>query len=155
MKWGLFNRHFWQIIIKLGVFSRAYGCMLEQFTLLLTFLVLFLLEFTWNKSLDHVTNSFFLVLSWMRKKKCVQWQFELFSQQLTFFFFYFCWTVRIGMVYILSAFFGSLVATLFLQKSPAVGSSGALFGLLGSMLSGLICNWKVYTDKVLDPFSFP
>lgn len=59
------------------------------------------------------------------------------------------------MVYILSAFFGSLVATLFLQKSPAVGSSGALFGLLGSMLSGLICNWKVYTDKVLDPFSFP
>ncbi|XP_034677112.1 RHOMBOID-like protein 8 [Vitis riparia] len=56
--------------------------------------------------------------------------------------------LRIGMVYILSAFFGSLVAALFLQKSPAVGSSGALFGLLGSMLSGLICNWKVYTDKL-------
>ena len=52
------------------------------------------------------------------------------------------------MVYILSAFFGSLVAALFLQNSPAVGSSGALFGLLGSMLSSLIYNWKIYTDKV-------
>ena len=52
------------------------------------------------------------------------------------------------MVYILSAFFGSLVAALFLQNSPAVGSSAALFGLLGSMLSSLIYNWKIYTDKV-------
>jgi membrane associated rhomboid family serine protease len=52
-------------------------------------------------------------------------------------------------VYILSAFVGTLVAALFVQNSPIVGSSGALYGLLGAMLSVLIRNRKIYTDKVL------
>ncbi|XP_059451698.1 RHOMBOID-like protein 8 [Corylus avellana] len=55
--------------------------------------------------------------------------------------------LRIGVVYILSAFVGTLVAALFVEDSPAVGSSGALYGLLGAMLSMLIRNWKIYTDK--------
>lgn len=57
-------------------------------------------------------------------------------------------TVRTGIIYILSAFFGSLVAALFIQNSPAVGSSGALFGLLGAMLSELVRNWGIYSNKV-------
>lgn len=61
--------------------------------------------------------------------------------------------VRIGAIYILSAFLGSLVAALFVQNSPQVCSSGGLFGLLGSMLSGLIRHWKLYTKKVIISFT--
>ncbi|XWS25230.1 hypothetical protein CRYUN_Cryun27aG0051700 [Craigia yunnanensis] len=55
--------------------------------------------------------------------------------------------LRIGVIYLLSAFFGSLVCSLFVRNSPVVASSGPLFGLLGAMLSGLILNWKVYSNK--------
>ncbi|XVE60411.1 hypothetical protein DITRI_Ditri05aG0126400 [Diplodiscus trichospermus] len=55
--------------------------------------------------------------------------------------------LRIGVIYLLSAVFGSLVCSLFVRNSPVVASSGALFGLLGAMLSGLIRNWKVYSSK--------
>lgn len=47
-----------------------------------------------------------------------------------------------------SAVVGSLVSALFVQNTPEVGSSGALFGLLGAMLSGIIRNWEIYSDKV-------
>lgn len=57
--------------------------------------------------------------------------------------------VRIGIIYMLSAFVGSLVASLFLQNTPSVGSSGALYGLLGTLLSELVWNWKVHANKVL------
>ncbi|KAF5450810.1 hypothetical protein F2P56_031130 [Juglans regia] len=57
-------------------------------------------------------------------------------------------SLRIGLVYILSAFAGTLVAAVFVQNRPTVSSSGALCGLLGAMLSMLIRNWKVYTNKV-------
>lgn len=57
--------------------------------------------------------------------------------------------MRTGIIYVLSAFVGTLVAALFIRNSPAVNSSGALFGLLGAMLSELIRDWNVYTDKVL------
>lgn len=57
--------------------------------------------------------------------------------------------MRTGIIYVLSAFVGTLVAALFIRNSPAVNSSAALFGLLGAMLSGLIRDWNVYTDKVL------
>ncbi|GAV59312.1 Rhomboid domain-containing protein [Cephalotus follicularis] len=56
-------------------------------------------------------------------------------------------SLRVGIIYILSAFVGSLVTAIFVRNSPAVASSGALFGLLGAMLSGLIQNWKIYTHK--------
>ncbi|XP_022772316.1 RHOMBOID-like protein 8 isoform X2 [Durio zibethinus] len=55
--------------------------------------------------------------------------------------------LRIGVIYLLSAFFGSLVCSLFVRNSPVVASSGSLFGLLGAMLSGLVRNWKVYSSK--------
>ena len=58
--------------------------------------------------------------------------------------------MRIGVTYLPSAFFGGLVCSLFVRNRPAVASSGALFGLLGAMLSGLILNWKVYSNKVLN-----
>lgn len=52
------------------------------------------------------------------------------------------------MLYIISGFGGSLLSALFIQSSISVGASGALFGLLGSMLSELITNWTIYANKV-------
>lgn len=58
-------------------------------------------------------------------------------------------TVRIGLLYIISGFGGSLLSALFLQSNISVGASGAVFGLLGAMLSELITNWTIYANKVL------
>ncbi|GAB4826382.1 RHOMBOID-like protein 3 [Ancistrocladus abbreviatus] len=55
--------------------------------------------------------------------------------------------VRIGIIYLLAGFGGSIVSSLFIQNSISVGASGALFGLLGAMLSELITNWTIYTNK--------
>ncbi|XP_052187504.1 RHOMBOID-like protein 3 [Diospyros lotus] len=55
--------------------------------------------------------------------------------------------VRIGVIYLLSGFGGSILSSLFIQRSISVGASGALFGLLGAMLAELITNWTIYTNK--------
>ncbi|KAM3312430.1 hypothetical protein ACQJBY_032384 [Aegilops geniculata] len=55
--------------------------------------------------------------------------------------------VRIGLVYLISGFGGSLMSALFIRASISVGASGALFGLIGSMLSELITNWSLYANK--------
>ncbi|KAK8537118.1 hypothetical protein V6N12_043293 [Hibiscus sabdariffa] len=44
-------------------------------------------------------------------------------------------------------FGGSLLSSLFILNNISVGASGALFGLLGAMLSELITNWTIYTNK--------
>lgn len=59
------------------------------------------------------------------------------------------YTVRIGLLYVISGFGGSLFSALFIQSNISVGASGALFGLLGGMLSELITNWAMYANKVL------
>ncbi|KAH1090124.1 hypothetical protein J1N35_017381 [Gossypium stocksii] len=56
--------------------------------------------------------------------------------------------IRVGLIYIISGFGGSLMSALFLQSNISVGASGALFGILGSMLSELITNWTIYANKV-------
>lgn len=56
--------------------------------------------------------------------------------------------IRVGLLYIISGFGGSLLSALFIQSNISVGASGALFGLLGSMLSELITNWTIYTNKI-------
>ncbi|KAL6204566.1 hypothetical protein ACLB2K_021833 [Fragaria x ananassa] len=56
--------------------------------------------------------------------------------------------VRIGLVYVISGFGGSLLSALFIDGGISVGASGALFGLLGSMLSELISNWTIYANKL-------
>ncbi|KAI3782714.1 hypothetical protein L2E82_12768 [Cichorium intybus] len=56
--------------------------------------------------------------------------------------------IRIGLLYIISGFGGSLLSGLFLQSNISVGASGAVFGLLGAMLSELITNWTIYANKV-------
>ncbi|KAK8657189.1 hypothetical protein V6N13_035442 [Hibiscus sabdariffa] len=55
--------------------------------------------------------------------------------------------VRIGILYLFSGFGGSLLSSLFILNNISVGASGALFGLLGAMLSELITNWTIYTNK--------
>ena len=40
------------------------------------------------------------------------------------------------------------MSALFIQSRISVGASGALFGLLGGMLSELITNWTIYANKV-------
>ncbi|XP_042399775.1 RHOMBOID-like protein 3 isoform X1 [Zingiber officinale] len=56
--------------------------------------------------------------------------------------------VRIGAIYILSGFGGAVLSALLLRNSISVGASGALFGLLGSMLSELITNWTIYSNRI-------
>ncbi|WOL14999.1 RHOMBOID-like protein 2 [Canna indica] len=55
--------------------------------------------------------------------------------------------MKIGLLYIVSGFGGSLLSALFIKSSISVGASGALFGLLGCMLSELLTNWTIYTNK--------
>ncbi|CAL0303407.1 unnamed protein product [Lupinus luteus] len=55
--------------------------------------------------------------------------------------------VRIGIIYLLSGFGGSVLSSLFIRNNISVGASGALFGLLGAMLSELITNWTIYSNK--------
>ncbi|KAM0953332.1 putative peptidase S54, rhomboid, Rhomboid-like superfamily [Dioscorea sansibarensis] len=55
--------------------------------------------------------------------------------------------VRIGLLYLICGFGGSLMSALFIQSSISVGASGALFGLLGGMLSELLTNWTIYANK--------
>ncbi|XP_009122358.1 RHOMBOID-like protein 3 isoform X1 [Brassica rapa] len=56
--------------------------------------------------------------------------------------------VRIGVIYLLSGIGGSVLSSLFIRNSISVGASGALFGLLGSMLSELLTNWTIYSNKI-------
>ncbi|XAR70334.1 hypothetical protein NMG60_11027157 [Bertholletia excelsa] len=55
--------------------------------------------------------------------------------------------VRVGLIYLLSGLGGSVLSSLFIQHSISVGASGALFGLLGAMLSELLTNWTIYSNK--------
>ncbi|KAK9666364.1 hypothetical protein RND81_14G179900 [Saponaria officinalis] len=59
---------------------------------------------------------------------------------------------RIGPIYVISGFGGSLMSCLSALENEktgivSVGASGALFGLLGAMLSELITNWSIYANK--------
>ncbi|KAM0934984.1 putative peptidase S54, rhomboid, Rhomboid-like superfamily [Dioscorea sansibarensis] len=54
--------------------------------------------------------------------------------------------VKIGILYIISGLGGSLMSCLS-RRENSVGASGALFGLLGAMLSELITNWTIYDHK--------
>ncbi|KAL7594920.1 RHOMBOID-like protein 2 [Lactuca sativa] len=54
---------------------------------------------------------------------------------------------RVGVIYLLSGIGGSILSTLFIKNNISVGASGALFGLLGAMLSELLTNWTIYANK--------
>lgn len=61
--------------------------------------------------------------------------------------------VRIGIIYLFSGFGGSVLSSLFIRNNISVGASGALFGLLGAMLSELLTNWTIYTNKAAALFT--
>ncbi|XP_061371909.1 RHOMBOID-like protein 1 [Gastrolobium bilobum] len=61
--------------------------------------------------------------------------------------------VLIGLLFVISGFGGSLLSALFIQTNISVGASGALFGLLGGMLSELITNWSIYDNKLAALFT--
>uniref|UniRef100_A0A0D9W8D0 RHOMBOID-like protein n=1 Tax=Leersia perrieri TaxID=77586 RepID=A0A0D9W8D0_9ORYZ len=55
---------------------------------------------------------------------------------------------KVGLVYLVSGFGGSVLSVLFINRNGiSVGASGALFGLLGAMLSELITNWSIYSNR--------
>ena len=56
--------------------------------------------------------------------------------------------MKVGALYLVSGFGGSLLSALFLQSRISVGASGAVFGLMGGLLSELITNWTIYSNKV-------
>nr|VDC85530.1 unnamed protein product [Brassica oleracea] len=57
--------------------------------------------------------------------------------------------VRIGVIYVTSGVGGRVLSSLFIRNGVSVGASGALFGLLGSMLSEILTNWTIYSNKVV------
>nr|DAD27146.1 TPA_asm: hypothetical protein HUJ06_028614 [Nelumbo nucifera] len=61
--------------------------------------------------------------------------------------------LKIGLLYVLSGFGGSLLSSLNLQSAMSVGASGALFGMLGAMLSELLTNWTIYSNKCTSLFN--
>ena len=61
-----------------------------------------------------------------------------------------------GCVYFLSGIGGSLFSTLFIENRVSVGSSGALFGLMGAIVSEIVPNWSKHEGKVVfNTFSIP
>ncbi|CAH8295776.1 unnamed protein product [Eruca vesicaria subsp. sativa] len=56
--------------------------------------------------------------------------------------------VRIGVIYLVSGVGGSVVSSLFIRNGVSVGASGCLFGLLGSMVSEILTNWTIYSNKI-------
>ncbi|KAL9677767.1 hypothetical protein QQ045_015603 [Rhodiola kirilowii] len=69
---------------------------------------------------------------------------------------------RLGPLYVLSGFGGSLASALYANPAipvsvsgnlVSVGASGALFGLLGAMLSELLTNWTIYANKCASLFT--
>uniref|UniRef100_A0A804LME2 RHOMBOID-like protein n=1 Tax=Zea mays TaxID=4577 RepID=A0A804LME2_MAIZE len=60
--------------------------------------------------------------------------------------------VRVGIIYLVSGVGGSVLSSLFIRNNISVGASGALFGLLGAMLSELFTNWTIYANKVMHSF---
>ncbi|XP_022969832.1 RHOMBOID-like protein 2 [Cucurbita maxima] len=61
--------------------------------------------------------------------------------------------VKIGIIYLVTGVGGSVMSSLFIQNNISVGASGALFGLLGAMLSELLVNWTIYSNKAASLFT--
>ncbi|XP_039062120.1 RHOMBOID-like protein 3 [Hibiscus syriacus] len=54
---------------------------------------------------------------------------------------------RVGVIYLVSGFCASVLSALFIRNTISVGASGAVFGLLGAMISEVITNWTIYRKK--------
>uniref|UniRef100_A0A6V7QY88 RHOMBOID-like protein n=1 Tax=Ananas comosus var. bracteatus TaxID=296719 RepID=A0A6V7QY88_ANACO len=56
--------------------------------------------------------------------------------------------LKIGLLYVIFGFGGSLLFALFIQSNIYVGALGALFDLLRAILSELTMNLTIYANKV-------
>ncbi|KAH6554694.1 hypothetical protein KP509_1Z314300 [Ceratopteris richardii] len=54
---------------------------------------------------------------------------------------------KVGSIYFLSGFGGSLFSLLFIENRVSVGSSGALFGLMGAVVAEVVPNWTKHEGK--------
>ncbi|KAI5066899.1 hypothetical protein GOP47_0017427 [Adiantum capillus-veneris] len=55
--------------------------------------------------------------------------------------------VRVGCIYFLSGIGGSLFSLLFIENRVSVGSSGAVFGLIGAIVAEIVPNWSKHEGK--------
>lgn len=51
-------------------------------------------------------------------------------------------SIRIGLIYMISGIGGNMLSCIFVPSQVQVGASGALYGILGILLSDLIQNWS-------------
>ncbi|KAE8722479.1 homeobox-leucine zipper protein ANTHOCYANINLESS 2-like isoform X1 [Hibiscus syriacus] len=61
--------------------------------------------------------------------------------------------VRVAIIYLVSGLGASVLSALFIRDGISVGASGAVFGLLGAMISEVITNWTIYRKKLLHLFT--
>ncbi|GMH93252.1 hypothetical protein TL16_g12578, partial [Triparma laevis f. inornata] len=57
-------------------------------------------------------------------------------------------TAKVGLIYIMSGLFGSIMSTIFTPEAVGVGASGAIFGLFGAGWGDLIQNWDLYDSPI-------
>ncbi|KAE8655499.1 hypothetical protein F3Y22_tig00117026pilonHSYRG00072 [Hibiscus syriacus] len=112
----------------------------------------------WLMPLVFVADIAIFIYTMLKKLGALDW--KLVAEEKEYWRLVSCmWyhAVRIGPLYMVSGLGGSLASALFeaRKETISVGAFGALFGLLGAMLSELITNWSNYTHKLtVCPFFF-
>lgn len=57
---------------------------------------------------------------------------------------------RIGFIYFASGIGGTMLSAILIPYQPEVGASGALYGVLASLIVEVVVNWKIYKSPILE-----
>jgi len=57
---------------------------------------------------------------------------------------------RIGFIYMSSGIGGTMLSAILIPYMPEVGASGALYGILASLLVEVVVNWKIYKNPCIE-----
>ncbi|KAL5254665.1 hypothetical protein ACHWQZ_G014188 [Mnemiopsis leidyi] len=57
---------------------------------------------------------------------------------------------RIGFIYFASGIGGTMLSAILIPYQPEVGASGALYGILASLIVEVVVNWKIYKSPFLE-----